>query len=203
MLLAGVIACKNKQDSVRIAKEINKDKLDTGSNVSMNEDTVATTIAVEKTDADFSVEAANGNMIEVQLAALAKTKAVNQRVKKFAAMILEDHMKMKEDLNKIATAKNITLPQALSDEAKKDIERLSKKDKGEFDRAYINMMVQDHRNDVNEFERMAKDSKDPALRDFVKESLPVLKKHLDSANAIDKIFVTGARETDTPYPYYK
>jgi putative membrane protein len=206
MLIASIVACKSREqdkDSVKIAKEINKDKADTGSNVPMNEDTVAGTIAVEKTDANFSVEAANGGMIEIQLAALAKTKAVNQRVKNFAAMMLEDHNKINAELQRIATAKNITLPQALSDEAKKDINRLNKKEKGEFDRAYMKMMVTDHKNDVAEFERMAKDSKDPALKDFVKETLPILKKHLDSARAIDKLFLTGTREPDTPYPYYK
>lgn len=204
ILIACAVACKNKQqDSVRIAKEINKDKADTGSNVPMNEDTVASTIAVEKTDADFSVEAANGSMIEIQLAALAKTKAVNARVKNFAAMMIEDHNKINAELKRIATAKNISLPQALSDEAKKDIERLSKREKSDFDRMYMNMMVKDHKNNVAKFERMAKDSKDPALRAFVKETLPILQKHLDSAKAINKTFVTGTRETDTPYPYYK
>lgn len=202
MLLVGVIACKNKQDSVRIAKEINKDKLDTGRNVPMNEDSVAGTIAVEKTDADFSVEAANGGMIEMQLAALAKTKAVNKRVKNFAEMMIEDHNKISAELKKIATAKNITLPQALSNEAKNDIERLNKKEKTEFDRTYMNMMVKDHKNDVAEFERMAKHAKDPALRDFVKQTLPILRKHLDSANAIDKLFIVGTQEP-TPVPYYK
>lgn len=203
MLLAGALACKNKQDSVRIAKEINKDKADTGSNVPMNKDAEAGTIAVEKRDADFSVEAANGGMIEIQLAALAKTKAMNYRVKNFAHMMLEDHNKINAELQRIATAKNIALPQALSAEAKKHIDRLNKKEKGEFDRAYMNMMVADHKDDVAEFERMARDGKDPALRDFAKETLPILKKHLDSARAIDKIFVTGARETDAPYPYYQ
>ena len=204
MLIAGAVACKNKQqDSVRIAKEINKDKLDTGSNVPMNEDSVGGTIAVEKTDADFSVEAANGNMTEIQLAGLAKTKAVNKRVRDFAAMMLEDHNKINAELKRIATAKNITLPEALSDETKNEIERLSKKEKTEFDRAYMNMMVKDHKNDVAEFKRMAKDSKDPALRAFVKETLPILQKHLDSARAIDNTYKTGAREIDPPYPYYK
>ena len=206
MLIASIVACKGRQqdqDSVKIAKEINKDKADTGSNVPMNEDTVAGTIAVEKTDADFSVEAANGGMIEIQLAALAKTKAVNNRVKNFAAMMLEDHNKINAELQRIATAKNITLPQALSDEAKKHIDRLNKKEKLNFDRAYMNMMVADHRKDLDKFERMAKDVKDPALKDFVKETLPILKKHLDSARAVDKLFVTGTREPDAPYPYYK
>lgn len=204
MLIACAVACKNKQqDSVRIAKEINKDKADTGSNVPMNKDSEAGTIAVEKTDADFSVEAANGSMMEIQLAALAKTKAVNKRVRDFAAMMIEDHNKINAELKRIATAKNITLPEALSDETKDMIDKLNKKEKSDFDRSYMNMMVKDHKNDVAEFTRMARDSKDPALRDFVKETLPILQKHLDSAKAIDKTFVTGTRETDPTYPYYK
>jgi putative membrane protein len=203
-LLAGAIACKNKQsDSVRIAKEINKDKQDTGSNISMNEDTVSSTIAVEKAEADFSVEAANGNMIEIQLAALAKEKAVNPRVKNFAAMMLKDHLEMNNELQRIATVKNITLPQALSDNARKEIERLNKKEKGDFDRMYMNMMVADHRKDIDKFEKMAKNCKDTALKDFITETLPLLRKHNDSARVIDKLFVTGTTETDPPYPYHK
>lgn len=202
MLVACAVACKNKQqDSVRIAKEVNKDKADTGSNIKMNEDKESGTLAVQKKEADFSVEAANGNMIEMQLAALAKTKAVNKRVRNFAAMMIEDHTKMNAELKRIATAKNITLPQALSDEAKNDIDKLNKKEKGDFDRAYINMMVTDHKKDVNKFEDMAKDCKDPALKNFITENLPMLKKHLDSANALDKLYSVGTEPV--PVPYYK
>lgn len=103
MLIAGVMACKNKQsnpDSVKIARELNKDKADTGRNIPMNEDTVAATMAVERAEADFAVEAANGNMIEVQLGGLAKTKAVNKRVEAFATMMIKDHMKISKDLQK-------------------------------------------------------------------------------------------------------
>ena len=202
MLIAGVMACKNKQsdqDSVKIAREINKDKADTGSNIPMNEDKVAATMAVERAEADFAVEVANGNMIEVQLGGLAKTKAVNDRVKSFATMMIKDHMKISKDLQKIATAKNITLPQALSDEAKKDIDKLSKKDGAAFDGAYMHMMLADHKDDVAKFEKAAKDCKDPDLKNFINETLPVLRKHLDSAKLIDKVFVD---RNPAPVPVY-
>jgi putative membrane protein len=201
MLITGVIACKNRsnEDSVKIAKEINKDKADTGRNIPMHKDTVTATMAVEKADADFVVDVANGNMIEVQLGALAETKAVNDRVKTFAKMMVKDHMKISKDLQKIATAKNVTLPQALSDEAKKDIDRLSKKDKKNFDRTYMNMMVADHKQDVAKFEKAAKDCKDPDLKNFIMQTLPALRKHLESANAIDSLF--GGAQTIPP-PIY-
>jgi putative membrane protein len=203
MLITVVIACKNKQsdqDSVAIAREANKDKADTGSNIPMHEDTVTTTMAVEKADADFAVEAANGNMVEVQLGGLAKTQAVNDRVKNFAMMVIKDHMKISEDLQKIAAAKNISLPQALSDEAQNDINRLNKKDRTDFDRNYMRMVLADHRNEVTRFERASKNCKDPDLKNFINNTLPVLRKHLDSANAIDKLFVVGTSEPSPAYP---
>lgn len=202
MLIAGVMACKNQsnRDSVKIAKESNKDKADTGSNMPMNKDMSTATMAVEKADADFSVEAANGNMIAVQLGGLAKTKAVKDRVKSFASMLITDHKKISEDLQKIAASKNITLPQELSNEAKKDINRLSKRNGLDFDRSYINMMVADHKKDVNKFEKAARDCKDPDLKNFIEQTLPLLRKHLDSAKAIDKLFVVGYTEPSPAYP---
>lgn len=201
MLIAGIMACNNNQsnkDSVRIARESNKDKADTGSNIPMNKDTVAATMAVGKADADFAVEAANGNMIEVQLGGLAKTKAVTDRVKSFASMIITDHMKITEDLQKIATSKNITLPQELSDEAKKDINKLGKKDGVTFDRSYMKMMVADHKKDVANFEKAAKNCNDPDLKNFITQTLPVLRGHLDSARVIAKTFVVGNQEVIYP-----
>lgn len=203
MLITGVIACKNNQsdpDSVKIAKEANREKADTGSNIPMDKDTDAGTIAVARADADFSVEAANGNMIEIQLGGIAQTKAVKDRVKAFASMLINDHTKITEDLKKIATSKNITLPQELSNEAKKDINRLSKKEGLDFDRSYINMMVADHKNEVNKFEKAAKNCKDPDLKNFIEQTLPVLRKHLDSAKAIDNLFVVGITEPSPAYP---
>jgi putative membrane protein len=202
MLFAGVMACKNQsnRDSVKIAKESNRDKADSSSTMPMNNDTVATSKAFEKADADFSVEAANDNMIAVQLSGLAKTKAVKDRVKSFASMMITDHKKISEELQKIATSKNITLPQELSNEAQKDINRLNKKNGIDFDRSYINMMLADHKNDVNKFEKAAKNCKDPELKNFIEQTLPLLRKHLDSARAIDKLFVVGHTEPSPAYP---
>lgn len=203
MLIAGAMACKNNQqdqDSVRIAKEVNKDKADTGSNIPMNKDTVTATMGVLKAESDFAVEAANNSMMGIQLGALAKTKAANARVRDFATMMTNDHMKINQELQKIATAKNITLPQALSDEARKNIDRLNRKDRTDFDRIYMRMMVADHRRDVNQFEKAAKECKDPALKSFINETLPILKKHRDSAAAIDKLFVVGSTEPSPAYP---
>src|SRR6185295_17329412 len=106
--------------------------------------TTMSTMPVDKSDADFAVDAANASMTEIALGKMATDKAVDQRVKNFAAMMITDHTKASENLQRIASAKNIALPATLGDDAKKDSADLSKKSGADFDKAYMNMMVNGH-----------------------------------------------------------
>jgi putative membrane protein len=49
----------------------------------------------------------------------------------------------------------------------------------------MDMMVKDHKEDIKEFEKAAK-AQNTAVKSFASETLPVLKTHLDSAQAIAK-----------------
>jgi putative membrane protein len=48
----------------------------------------------------------------------------------------------------------------------------------------MDMMLDDHKKDISDFEKTAKDCKDAAIKSFAEKSLPVLMRHLDSAKAI-------------------
>ena len=70
-------ACNNQQgneDSVDSAKEMNHDK-DTSSMNSTDNSTSMSTTPVDKKDADFAAEAANGSMMEIAFGKLARDKA--------------------------------------------------------------------------------------------------------------------------------
>ena len=54
----------------------------------------------------------------------------------------------------------------------------------DFDKAYILLMVNDHKDDINEFEKEAKKASDPQVIAFINSSLEILRKHLDSANGL-------------------
>jgi putative membrane protein len=142
------------------------------------------TMPVDKDDADFAVKAANGGMMEVQLGNYAQQNAVSKRVKDFGAMMVKDHTKANEELKSIAAAKNITLPTSIGNDAQKDMDDMMKKKGNDFDKAYMNMMLDDHKKDVKEFEKAAKDCKDAEIKTFAGKTLPVLLAHLDSTKAI-------------------
>ena len=169
-------ACHSSTDSTSAADSANSVKDSTTNG--------AAGIAVVADDAKFAVDAANGGMTEVELSKLATTKAVNADVKEFANMMVMDHGKANEELKGIAATKNITLPDSVNADSKNAIEDLSKKSGADFDKAYVDKMVSDHKSTVDMFESASKNLKDPELKAFADKTLPVIKGHLDHINKI-------------------
>jgi putative membrane protein len=141
-------------------------------------------LRVEKDASDFAVKAANGGLMEVEAGKLAEDKGMSPRVKDFGAMMVKDHGEANNKLKSVASSLNIALPESVSNDAKKDIEKLDKKNGKDFDKAYVDMMVDDHEKDVAEFRKAADNCSDSTLREFARQTLPVLEKHLDSIKSI-------------------
>jgi len=118
----------------------------------------------------------------------------------FGAMMIRDHGEEGVKLKTLASAKNITLPDAVSNNQQKDIERLLKKTGNEFDKAYITMMLGDHKDDIKEFEKEAKKATDPQVMSFVNNSLEMLRRHLDSANSLKRLLGINDMPAVSPMP---
>jgi putative membrane protein len=183
-LLGFLSACNNasNKDAVEKADSANEKKADTDSN---STHPATSAMAVDKDCSDFMVKAADGGMEEVEMGKLANGKATNQRVKNFGQMMVDDHSKAGDELKSLASQKNVTLPAAMGDDHHKDMDDLNKKKGKDFDKSYMKMMVNDHEKDISEFEKAAKNATDADLKAWAEKTLPVLRKHLDSAKAIN------------------
>ncbi len=155
------------------------------SSVSSSMNTNAAPLA--EMDKNFVMKAAAGGMMEVELGNLAQQNAASQRVKDFGAMMVKDHGQANQELMSFASRRNVVLNQdSLMSAHKSEMDKLKSKTGAEFDKAYMSMMVKDHQKDVNEFEKASKMCKDQECLAFAGKTLPVLKTHLDSAQAINK-----------------
>jgi putative membrane protein len=169
-LMLCVMACgkKAETDSKEIAQDQNESKFDS---------------ADTEGDADFAVAAADGGMLEVQLGQLAVSRASAPSVKKFGQSMIDDHSKANEELKTLAAQKNITLPATLSEKNQKKYDELSGKSGGEFDKAYAKFMVEDHKEDIDEFKKEAEKGNDPDLKAWASGKVSVLEHHLGMAEA--------------------
>ncbi|OQP39895.1 hypothetical protein A4H97_16885 [Niastella yeongjuensis] len=146
---------------------------------------MGTTTVDDKTHT-FMNDAAVGGMTEVEVSKLASERAMNPRVKGFAEMMVRDHSAANDELKTIARGKNVNLPAELGGKNADHVTDLSKKKGADFDKAYMKMMVSDHKDVVDAFEKTAKDGTDPDVKTFASQKLPTLRMHLDSAKAIEK-----------------
>ncbi|MDP9048761.1 MAG: DUF4142 domain-containing protein [Bacteroidota bacterium] len=141
-------------------------------------------VTPEKEDVEFANDAASGGMTEVALGKLAQEKGQNKRVKSFGAMMVTDHTKANNEFAALAKTKNITLPGAPNSKDQAVIDILTKIARQDFDKAYVDDMIDDHKNDIKKFDEASKNCKDPDIRAFAVKTLPVLKAHLDAINAV-------------------
>jgi putative membrane protein len=107
---------------------------------------------VRTADKDFVRDLAIANMAEIELGKLALERAANADVKKFAQMMIDDHTKAGEDLKAIASRHNIPVPTAIDDDHRDVREKLASRQGPDFDRAYIEDMVEGHDDVIEKLE---------------------------------------------------
>lgn len=125
---------------------------------------------------------------EVELGRLAQQKTKNAQVRQFAEMMVEDHTKAGDELKKAAAAANISaLPsEGAAEDAAALKERLGKLSGAEFDREYIDAMVEDHEEAVDEAQDRAENAAEPEVKQWASGTLPTLKRHLERAKQIQE-----------------
>jgi putative membrane protein len=162
----------------------NQNKTSRSNGSKMNESGMTISNKETGKDNDFVKDAASGGMMEVELGKYAEQNAMNPRVKNFGAMMVRDHTKANDELRSIATNKSIDLSQSGQNKNDREMSDLQKKTGKDFDKAYMKMMVDDHKKDIDEFRKQADNGNDPDLKSFASKCLPILQTHQDSAVSI-------------------
>jgi putative membrane protein len=159
-----------------------------GSNNTDNSSETAPGDITHKSSADddsamFIKEAGTGGLMEVALGKLAMQKASNAKVKAFAKQMVTDHGKANGELGAIARKAGIIIPTDFPPEKKTQMDMLKKLSGAEFDKQYMDMMVNDHQKTVQLFKTGMDLNKDD-LVSFVKKTLPVIEGHYIMAKDI-------------------
>jgi putative membrane protein len=166
-----LFSCGNgsEKDSKEVAKEENNQKFD------------STNI---EGDTKFAVALADGGLFEVEAAKLAANNASAANVKDFAKMMVTDHSGAGAELKDLAAKKNISLPAALSESKQKKYNDLAAKKGTDFDKAYIDCMVDEHQDAVDALQKEAEKGNDAELRSWAAGKLATIQHHLEVIKSI-------------------
>ncbi len=138
-----------------------------------------------KTD-NFVKTALNGGVMEKELGQMAVKRGNSKEVKDLGMMLAKNHSNADMKLESIAKDMNIDVQPKLTKDQQKTLDELRLKPSNEFSRAFVNIVVKNHQSDIAAFKEAEKKVPDGKLDNWIDTTLPVLEKHLTTAENVQK-----------------
>jgi putative membrane protein len=140
--------------------------------------------AQDKGSQKFLTEAIEGNYAEVEMGKLAQSNGQSDSVKSFGQMLVNDHGAANQKANQAAQSMTVNPPSGPNRKQQADYDKMAKLKGDSFDRMFAQHMVTDHKKDIAAYQKASK--KKDAAGQYAQESLPILQKHLETAQALGK-----------------
>jgi putative membrane protein len=134
----------------------------------------------------FLVKSYESGMYEIQLSKIAATNGLDADVKNLAASLVTAHTAINKKISAIAASANFILPIALNADHQKDLMDMSKFTGADFDKKYINTIVNGHEKSVSAYKDAYKDLSAGDTKNFAGETLPKIEDHLAMAKQVQK-----------------
>lgn len=152
-------------------------------------------------DTAFVREVRTDNQLEVRLGQLAAQRATNPAVKQFGQQMVTDHNRMGNEWTSLASRTGIRGTSALDATQQQLVSRLSSLSGAEFDREYMNTMVQDHQLNISTFQRLGPSAQSADVRQLAANGLPILEQHLTMAQQVaGQVGAVATTSTGLPAP---
>jgi putative membrane protein len=134
----------------------------------------------------FLTDVIQTNNAEIKFGQAAQDMGSTQGVKDFGKMLVDDHTKANDQAKQLAMALNVPVPDGTTPQADSELKMATDMSGKGFDKDFLADMVKGHQQAIDKFQQEA-DSSDPAqVTDFAKQTLPTLKKHLQTAQSLQK-----------------
>ncbi len=165
------VSCTSNPKATEQAEEANEEKFDNNDDM----DDVS----------EFMVKAYHHNMLLTQASQIAAQQAKAPEVKDFAQKSLNEHNKMQQQLQSLATQMNITLPDSLNERDHQKVGNLTASGQENFDSRYMELVDDASEKMVKEFEDISEEVKDANVSNFVQQALPALRQHQEQADQLE------------------
>ena len=148
--------------------------------------------AMEPVDEAFARFAVSSGLAEIEGARLVLRSSNNADVREYAQSIVRDHGRGADELRRIVAARGVTLPLAPTGRHADMVTKLAGVDAADRDEAFLQRFGLDaHKEAIALFERHAAEGRDPRLRRYADQTLPLLREHMAAAHKL--LYAAAAR----------
>jgi putative membrane protein len=135
-------------------------------------------------DEQWLMGAVEGDRFEIRGGSLAQAKGATPATKALGARLVKDHTKALGDARRAARRLGVEVPKAPSPSQRWELRTVGALAGAAFDRAYADLEVQDHIQDIQEARAEVAKGCNAAVRGLARDDLPVLRAHLALARRL-------------------
>ncbi|HZA98894.1 MAG TPA: DUF4142 domain-containing protein, partial [Gemmatimonadales bacterium] len=139
-----------------------------------------------RADAEFIRDVGADNTMMIQLAELAQNRARNETVRNFAERIREDHSRLQQQWENMASNNGFPLKEGMGSRHREKVEQLRDAKGNNFDRTFMTLMIQQHSDEVSYWRKEGRASRSQPVRNLVDRGLPILEQHYEQARRIGR-----------------
>jgi putative membrane protein len=146
-------------------------------------------VVYSMTNQDFVTRSASYFNFQIQAGNMAKSRGVNDSVKSYGTIMVNDNTAAYAALKTLATSKSLTISTTLQTNDQTNLNSLASQSGTAFDQSYAQMMVLTHNQEIALFSLAGQTNglADADLRMFSYNQLPLLNLRLQSAYSLQTI----------------
>ena len=129
-------------------------------------------------DQQWVTASIQGDRFEVIGGRLAATKGTTPQVRALGARLVKDHGKSLADAERLARRLGIDIPKTPTESQQWELRTVGSFTGIAFDRAYADLEVADHKQDIQEADDEVSDGSNRTVRHMAHDELPMLRAHL-------------------------
>ena len=149
-------------------------------------------------DMTFIRHAGSSNLMEIRLGQVAQSRASNSAVKQFGQRMIDDHTRLQNQLTAVVSSAGVSFVPGMDASHQQLASRIERLSGAEFDRTYMQAMIQGHQDDINQFQTQSQSARSTQVRNLASGSLPLLQQHLSLAAQVGS--QVGADTTNVTNP---
>jgi putative membrane protein len=138
-------------------------------------------------DNDFVRNATQAGLSEIRLGQLAQQQSGSSEIRDYGKMMVTDHQKANDELSNLIRERGYRdIPTQPAINARNDYDKLSRLNGKEFDKAFVKQVIKEHEQTVKLFKEQAENGKDEQVRNWARNTLPTLERHLEHSHNLEK-----------------
>jgi putative membrane protein len=146
----------------------------------------------EPVPAEVLTKLHHSNQMEIEAGKLAQEKGQSKAVKDFGKMLVKDHTAADKKVTSVAKQLKVELPTGAPEMKHEKLEKARALSGPEFDKAFTEAMVEDHKEDVEEATLARNKTPNPQLKKLLSELVPTLEKHRAEAEKLNTAAEKGS-----------